>query len=215
MKNILFVLIVILGLNNLEAQYDYLYSEVDKLSVRRSPSLDAKRVASLDEGERVIDLGQTSRNVISVKLRGERTRGPFYLIRTRKGIEGWVYSRALSSRKVYVEDYVCVVAFSKYRSIPEGLKRAIRNYDDCFNRGDNFSYKFLTRGFREVNITNSYGEIIGVENISRQVDKYGKGILVLQKGKKPVYYKNEYQHSEDDYLWSEDFVCTWGHCECY
>ena len=91
MKNILFALLVILGLNNLEAQYNYLYSEVDKLSVRRSPSLDAKRIASLDEGERVIDLGQTSRNVISVKLRGERTQGPFYLIRTRKGIEGWVY----------------------------------------------------------------------------------------------------------------------------
>ena len=215
MKNILFALLVILGLNNLEAQYNYLYSEVDKLSVRRSPSLDAKRIASLDEGERVIDLGQTSRNVISVKLRGERTQGPFYLIRTRKGIEGWVYSRALSGRKVYVEDYVCVVAFSKYGSIPEALKRDIRDFDDCFKRSDNFSYKFLTRGFREVNIKNSYGEIIGVENISRQVDKYGKGILVLQKGKKPVYYKNEYQHSEDDYLWSEDFICTWGHCKCY
>lgn len=214
MKNILFALLVILGLNNLEAQYDYLYSEVDKLSVRRSPSLDAKRIASLDEGERVIDLGQTSRNVISVKLRGERTEGPFYLIRTRKGIEGWVYSRALSGRKVYVEDYVCIVAFSKYGSIPEGLKREIRSFGDCFNRRDNFNYKFLTRGFREVNITNSYGEIIGVENITRQVDKYGKGILVLQKGKKPVYYRNDYQHGEDEYLVWESLYCSYGNCEC-
>ena len=205
MKNILFVLLVFLGLNNLEAQYDYLYSEVDKLSVRRSPSLDAKRIASLDEGERVIDLGQTSRNVISVKLRGERTRGPFYLIRTRKGIEGWVYSRALSNRRVYVEDYACVVVFSKYGRIDYELKEDVRS---CVNyniedRGVNVSYKFLTRGFREVNIENNYGEIIGVENISRIVDKYESGIVLLRKGEKQRYYSNYFS-----------LACGASICEC-
>ena len=214
-SNILFpvLLTIFLSFINLAEAQNYFYSEVENLSVRREPDLKSKRIAKLTEGERVTDLGRTSRNEISVKLRGTRTSGPFFLIRTRKGIEGWAYSRGLSNRPVYVEDYVCVVFFSKYGS----LKSTESYWEDelttfereCFDFNDNFSVQYISSGFREINIRSSSGEIIGVESISRLVDKYGSGVAVLEKGKKPKYDTALHNFAVFDSL-----SCYYGNCRC-
>ena len=226
-SNILFpvLLTIFLSFTNLAEAQNYFYSEVENLSVRREPDLKSKRIAKLTEGERVTDLGRTSRNEISVKLRGTRTSGPFFLIRTRKGIEGWAYSRGLSNRPVYSEDYVEVIAFSKYGRISNSTKQYVENFEDCFITSFNFDYRYLTSGFREINIRNNYGEIIGVENISRLVDKYKEGILILRKNEKPVFIstnQNDYEDADGDgwgnvwmslsclYAYSYD----WYECDC-
>ena len=105
-NNILFsvLLTILLSFTNIAVAQNYFYSEVENLSVRREPDLKSKRIAKLKEGERVTDLGRSSRNEISVKLRGRRTSGPFYLIRTRKGIEGWAYSRGLSLSLIHISE---------------------------------------------------------------------------------------------------------------
>jgi len=215
-SNILFpvLLTIFLSFINLAEAQNYFYSEVENLSVRREPDLKSKRIAKLTEGERVTDLGRTSRNEISVKLRGTRTSGPFFLIRTRKGIEGWAYSRGLSNRPVYVEEYVCIVAFSNYDRIDDELKSDFRRFSDCFDKDDNYSFISKTRGFREVNIKNRYGDIIGVENISRLVDKNSSGVVILQKGKKPVFlpFPDSYEWDEEEYLWWETIYCSYGDC---
>ena len=207
------LLTILLSFTNIAEAQNYFYSEVENLSVRREPDLKSKRIAKLKEGERVTDLGRTSRNEISVKLRGRRTNGPFYLIRTRKGIEGWAYSRGLSNRPVYVEDYICVVAFSKYGRVNEDLKSQLRNFKQCFDRDDNYSFIAKTRGFKEINIKNRYGDIIGVENISRLVDRHGSGIVVLIKGKKPVFLNNPWDVGDEEYIWWEIFYCNYGNCD--
>ena len=214
-SNILFpvLLTIFLSFINLAEAQNYFYSEVENLSVRREPDLKSKRIAKLTEGERVTDLGRTSRNEISVKLRGTRTSGPFFLIRTRKGIEGWAYSRGLSNRPVYVEEYVCIVAFSKYGRINDGLKSDLRGFSDCFDKDDNYSYMSKTSGFKEINIKNRYGEIIGVENISRMVDKYKEGLVILEKGKKAVYKDpNEFGSENIDVWWDQEIYRDYGNC---
>ena len=214
-SNILFpvLLTIFLSFINLAEAQNYFYSEVENLSVRREPDLKSKRIAKLTEGERVTDLGRTSRNEISVKLRGTRTSGPFFLIRTRKGIEGWAYSRGLSNRPVYVEEYVCIVAFSKYGRINDGLKSDLRGFSDCFDKDDNYSYMSKTSGFKEINIKNRYGEIIGVENISRMVDKYKEGLVILEKGKKAVYKDpNEFGSENHDMWWDQEIYEDYGNC---
>ena len=214
-SNILFpvLLTIFLSISNFTEAQNYFYSEVENLSVRREPDLKSKRIAKLKEGERVTDLGRTSRNEISVKLRGTRTSGPFFLIRTRKGIEGWAYSRGLSNRPVYVEEYVCIVAFSKYGRINDGLKSDLRGFSDCFDKDDNYSYMSKTSGFKEINIKNRYGEIIGVENISRMVDKYKEGLVILEKGKKAVYKDpNEFGSENIDVWWDQEIYRDYGNC---
>ena len=214
-SNILFpvLLTIFMSFTNLAEAQNYFYSEVENLSVRREPDLKSKRIAKLTEGERVTDLGRTSRNEISVKLRGTRTSGPFFLIRTRKGIEGWAYSRGLSNRPVYVEEYVCIVAFSKYGRINDGLKSDLRGFSDCFDKDDNYSYMSKTSGFKEINIKNRYGEIIGVENISRMVDKYKEGLVILEKGKKAVYKDpNEFGSENIDVWWDQEIYRDYGNC---
>ena len=226
-NNILFpvLLTIFLSISNLTEGQNYFYSEVENLSVRREPDLKSKRIAKLKEGERVTDLGRTSRNEISVKLRGRRTSGPFFLIRTRKGIEGWAYSGGLSNRPVYSEDYVEVIAFSKYGRISNSTKQYVENFEDCFIGSFNFDYRYLTSGFREINIRNNYGEIIGVENISRLVDKYKEGILILRKNEKPVFIstnQNDYEDSNGDGwggVWMSlsclyAYSYNWYECDC-
>lgn len=206
-------LTMFLSFTNIAEAQNYFYSEVENLSVRREPDLKSKRIAKLTEGERVTDLGRTSRNEISVKLRGTRTSGPFFLIRTRKGIEGWAYSRGLSNRPVYVEEYVCFVAFSKYGRINDGIKIDLRGFSDCFDKDDNYSYMSKTSGFKEINIKNRYGEIIGVENISRMVDKYKEGLVILEKGKKAVYKDpNEFGSENIDVWWDQEIYRDYGNC---
>ena len=209
-------LTMFLSFTNIAEAQNYFYSEVENLSVRREPDLKSKRIAKLTEGERVTDLGRTSRNEISVKLRGTRTSGPFFLIRTRKGIEGWAYSRGLSNRPVYVEEYVCFVAFSKYGRINDGIKIDLRGFSDCFDKDDNYSYMSKTSGFKEINIKNRYGEIIGVENISRIVDKYKEGLVILEKGKKAVY-KNpgEYGYENIETWLPLNIYDKYGNCDNY
>jgi hypothetical protein len=216
-NNILFsvLLTILLSFTNIAEAQNYFYSEVENLSVRREPDLKSKRIAKLKEGERVTDLGRISRNEISVKLRGNRTYGPFYLIRTRKGIEGWAYSRGLSNRPVYVEEYVCLIFFSNYgsRSLQSSKSTwsdELKDFGECFDKNDNFSVKYISSGFREINIRNIYGEIIGVENISRLVDKHGSGVVILQKGKKP-----QYEGSLDNFTPWGGLECNLGNCRCY
>ena len=163
-----------------EVKDNYYYTTVDNLSVRRYPSLDAKRISSLDEGVRVTYLGSESANVISVKLRGKQTTGPFYFIRTASGKEGWVYSGALSSTPVYVEDYDAIVAFSTYGSFEDDpLYYSLQRWED-------FGIKviFKTDNFSEVNIRNNQGKIIDVENIRKVANDWGYGVILFSKGKK-------------------------------
>jgi hypothetical protein len=164
---------------------NYLYTTVDNLSVRKSPSLDAKRISTLDEGVRVTFLGNESANVISVKLRGKQTTGPFYYVRIPSGKEGWIYSGALSSTPVYVEDYNAIIIYNNDDNVDFLIwtKRDIQQFLEYNNRKD---IKLITKtdNFSEVNIINDEGEIIGVENIRRTVDKYNYGMVLFSKGKK-------------------------------
>ena len=170
-----------------EVKDNYYYTTVDNLSVRRYPSLDAKRISSLDEGVRVTYLGSESANVISVKLRGKQTTGPFYFIRTASGKEGWVYSGALSSTPVYVEDYDAIVAFSTYGSFEDDpLYYSLQRWED-------FGIKviFKTDNFSEVNIRNNQGKIIDVENIRKIAKEWDYGVVLFSKGKKSKVLIND------------------------
>ena len=132
-------------------------------------------------------LGSESANVISVKLRGKQTTGPFYFIRTASGKEGWVYSGALSSTPVYVEDYDAIVAFSTYGSFEDDpLYYSLQRWED-------FGIKviFKTDNFSEVNIRNNQGKIIDVENIRKIAKEWDYGVVLFSKGKKSKVLIND------------------------
>jgi len=194
MRIYLKTLLVLCFLSNFAvlAQSDrYFYATVENLSVRSQPSLKAKRISSLKEGERVFNLGRRSNKVISVELRGRQTWGPFYLVQTRKGKQGWVYGGALSHFPINVEKYYAVIAFSKSGSIDRNIRRAVEYIRDYTG----IDVIFVTRNFKEVNLRNNYGQIIGVENISRIVNENYEGVICLEKGRRSKIINGNYSSS--------------------
>ena len=58
------------------------------------------------------------------------------------------------------------------------------DYQSKYNNRKDIKLITKTDNFSEVNIINDEGEIIGVENIRRTVDKYNYGMVLFSKGKK-------------------------------
>ncbi len=77
-------------------------SSVDGLRVRLAPNLEVSNttVQFLGEGETVYYLGVKSTNQVSVTLRKKLITDSFYLVRTMKGVEGWVFGGALVPGRV-------------------------------------------------------------------------------------------------------------------
>lgn len=72
------------------------YSWVDNLRVRKSYP-DGEVLGMLSIYDRVFDLGERSREAISVELRGTEYTGPWMRIQTNEGLVGWVFAPALTS----------------------------------------------------------------------------------------------------------------------
>ena len=153
------------------------------------------------------------------KINNKNAQGEEYLT----DAIGVLQSTGKRVEPVIVEDFIEIIAFSKYNQIDSRVKSTIRQIvDDCpksFRDYILINYKFLTRNFEEVIIKNDNGEIIGSENISRLVDKYKNGVVILQKGSEPYYIDLVPQNPRVGDKWeSVDLYCTIAaklRCDCW
>jgi len=79
---------------------EYLYSQVDQARIRKQSGLSGKAIGFLKEGEKVVFLGEESRETAKVTLRGKEYNTAFLKIETLSGVTGWVYGGALSKEVV-------------------------------------------------------------------------------------------------------------------
>lgn len=75
-----------------------LYSWLEDLRVREKPEKSATVVAELGVGESVTYLNEKTAFTIQVNIRGQNLDEPWLKVKTREGIEGWVFGGGL---KVY------------------------------------------------------------------------------------------------------------------
>lgn len=68
-----------------------LYITIDKLKLRKGPSLDSVVVATLPLFEHVYFLGEVTEFTQEISLGYEIVEEPWVKIRTRKGLDGWVF----------------------------------------------------------------------------------------------------------------------------
>lgn len=72
---------------------------VDDLRVRKGPGKDAEVVGELKEGSYVEYLGESSRLLEEVTLRGKKIKAPWMKVRLPDGGEGWVFGGAIEDEK--------------------------------------------------------------------------------------------------------------------
>ena len=70
-------------------------SAIDHLRLRETPGADGKVTATLSEGDTLFALGEVSAFTTQVTLRGVRYEEPWVKMRSRDGIEGWVFAGGL------------------------------------------------------------------------------------------------------------------------
>jgi uncharacterized protein YgiM (DUF1202 family) len=76
---------------------------VDDLRVRKGPGKDAEVVGELKEGQFVEYLGESSRMLEEVTLRGKKIKAPWMKVRLPSGGEGWVFGGAIEDEKTIAE----------------------------------------------------------------------------------------------------------------
>lgn len=166
------------------------YAWVDKLRIRESPDLNAKELIQVAEGTALTFTGEISPNEIEVTLRGRKMKAPFHKVITPTGKEGWTFAGALSDRPVDVENYRVAIAFDQRNLDPEEDSGDFGYYLNEAGQtliGTGIDLIYVEEKFHNVEIKNSKGEIIGVENISSYVKKNTTGIVCIEKGGKTEF----------------------------
>ena len=159
-----------------------LFAWVNDLRVRAIPNLKEKKIASLSEGEEMTFMNEISKDSVEAKLRGRKIKAPFYKIKTKKGVEGWVFAGALSSDPVEVEGYSVAIIFKNPPNTEFDDDLAfIMSEADIDLVGHGIQLMYVWNNFKSVKIQNSKGELIGEENIMKYVKKYGAGVVCIKK----------------------------------
>ena len=159
------------------------FAWVNDLRVRAIPDLKEKKIASLSEGEEMTFMNEISKDSVEAKLRGRKIKAPFYKIKTKKGVEGWVFAGALSSDPVEVEGYSVAIIFEESPNYESDDVAVIMSNADSDLVGHGIQLMYVSNNFKSVKINNSRGEIIGDENIMKYVKKHGTGIVCIKKSK--------------------------------
>ena len=160
------------------------YSLVDGLRIRKSPNLSDVQISNLNEGEEVLFLNKISKDSVEAKLRGKIIKAPFYMIKTKKGIVGWVFSGALSDKLLDVVEYSVAIAFeSEYSAKPINNFSFFINNAQQIISGSNIQLIYADADYENVKIYNNNGQVVGTENISNYVKKYGTGVVCVKKDK--------------------------------
>ena len=96
------------------AQDNFYYVTVENLRLRDTPSLNGKVLTTVDEGARLIDLGEQSDNVERATIRGNEVVSNFFKVKTEKGIIGWAFGGGL----IAPSEYMVVASGLRMRKSP-------------------------------------------------------------------------------------------------
>ncbi len=75
----------------------WLVLKYDDVRLRATPSKGGEVLASFKEGDQVLDLKERSDNQETVVLRGESITASWAKVRTKEGLEGWIFSGTLGA----------------------------------------------------------------------------------------------------------------------
>lgn len=162
-------------------------STVDNLRIREMPELNGKVIGKLMRFEEVEYLDEMSKTETSIEVEGEMKKAPWILIKTKNGVEGWVW-RGFA---VVINEYIDEIAgFSfKYPKIIE------------YN-GDKLSFSVNREKIVELpnnkEIFNNLGEDYTKENVLKEMKLLTQGKAYIYPRK--VTLKNVYMINNKHFI---------------
>lgn len=79
------------------------FTIVDDLRIRKAPNFQSEVITKLKEGTSVIYMGEQSKNIEEVELRGEKKSSPFYKVKLENGKIAWVFGAAVRFEKAIIQ----------------------------------------------------------------------------------------------------------------
>ncbi|NPV00617.1 MAG: SH3 domain-containing protein [Brevinematales bacterium] len=76
------------------------YCWVDNANLRESPSIDAKVITQIKQGDQVTTLGPVTKDLLKIVLREVEFNQPWYQVKTADGKTGWVNAAVLVDTQV-------------------------------------------------------------------------------------------------------------------
>lgn len=181
--------------NSLPQEGDLLYACVDNLRMRETPDLKGKVLLRLPESSEIIYTGEESENTAEAEINGEVKSAPFYKVKAQTGEIGWVFGGGVSMKKPNVSYYKAVVAFFDEKQgtdaeiISDWSVHSSEALDTARKAG--VLTFFVDKGFNKVVIKNKEGLLLEEVNIEGFVKKYGRGLVCIEKGKKPHFINSD------------------------
>jgi len=181
--------------NSLPQEGDLLYAAVDNLRMRETPELKGKVLLRLPKSSEIIYTGEESENTAEAEINGETKSASFYKVKAQTGEIGWVFGAGVSTKKPNVSHYKAVVAFFDEK---QGTDAAIisdwsvhsSEALDTARKAGVLTF-FVDKGFNKVVIKNKEGLLLEEINIESFVKKYGRGLVCIEKGKKPHFINSD------------------------
>ena len=128
------------------------FAWVNDLRVRAIPNLKERKIASLSEGEEMTFMNVISKDSVEAKLRGRKIKAPFYKIKTKEGVEGWVFAGALSSDPVEVQGYSVAIVFEESLNYESDDVAVIMSNADSDLVGYGIQLMYVSNNFKSVKI---------------------------------------------------------------
>ncbi|MES0490617.1 MAG: SH3 domain-containing protein [Leptospirales bacterium] len=171
------------------------YSLVEKLNIRNVPDIGKKSIGTLAEGEKVTFLKLITMENIDVKLRGKTINAPFYKIKTKNGLEGWVFAGALTEIPPQLYTFDLEKKKSQHDSFLEDSNSIVDAFDE--NSEANSSSKTLKKDdFYGPKAKSLYTIKHGVEQCAGttiETNFYDNGKVIYTELGNTVYYYDEFQ----------------------
>ena len=120
------------------------YALIDQLEIRKTPSLADNNITKISKDEKVTFLKLVSVEQVGVMIQGKKIEASFYKVKTKSGMEGWVFSGALTSIKPATLSFNLEKKKSRYTAFKKEAKDNIKLLNEI--EEVNGSSKTLSKG---------------------------------------------------------------------
>ena len=147
---------------------------IDNFRIRTGPGVDEKEIARLPKNTIVIYNGEKSMHSTAINLRGIKLNAPWLKIKTKEGLEGWIYAagvKSASPQKVAATKVIDEIHMNSF--FDKKIVDQIKNYQNQLDNSKTskaFAETYLLGESTQNNINEILGDKVEIDDPSNILD---------------------------------------------